>query len=384
MTKIMDIAEFRSRLDNHDISRRDVHKVLASVGLGTAMLPAIPGMARAQDGLGTDTDLMVFTWAGYDVAELAGSYIEKHDALPSFTLWGEEEEAFQKMRAGFRPDIAWPCSYSLKRWWDAGLLANLDTSRLDHWDDVFSSLKTIEGAQIEGEQVFFPLDWGNSSVLFRPDLAPEYAGAENHSWMILFDEKYAGRLGIYDSVDGVFGVVGAVIGAENPFDMTDEELERATEMMRKQRDVLRWYWTDITSVEQGLATGELVASYAWNSSVVELKKQGVEIEYMNPKEGIYTWVCGLVHIATGEGNQDKVYDYLNAVSSVESGIFEITEYGYGHSNKKAFEAVPEETLADLGLTDPETFLSSSRFFSEIPPTTREKYIALFDEIKAGF
>ena len=167
--------------------------------------------------------------------------------------------------------------------------------------------------------------------------------------MILFDEKYAGRLGIYDSVDGVFGVVGAVIGAENPFDMTDEELERATEMMRQQRDVLRWYWTDITAVEQGLATGELVASYAWNSSVVELKKQGVDIEYMNPKEGIYTWVCGLVHIATGEGNVDKVYDYLNAVSSVESGIFEITEYGYGHSNMKAFEAVPAGDLGRFGL-----------------------------------
>ncbi len=383
MSKIMDIQEFRSRLANHDITRRQVHQVLGSVGLASMVLPMVPQAARAE-GLGVDEDIMLFTWAGYEGPELAGSYIEKHDALPSFTLWGEEEEAFMKMRAGFSPDIAWPCTYSLRRWWDAGLLANLDTSRLEHWDDVFPSLKTVEGAQIEGEQVFLPLDWGNSSVLFRPDLAPEYAGAENHSWMILFDEKYAGRLGIYDSIDGVFGVVGAVIGAENPFDMTDEELERATEMMRQQRDVLRWYWTDISSVEQGLATGELVASYAWNSSVVELKKQGVEIEYMNPKEGIYTWVCGLVHIATGDGNVDKVYDYLNAVSSVESGIFEITEYGYGHSNMKAFEAVPQETLDDLGLTDPATFLSSSRFFSEIPPATREKYIALFEEIKAGF
>jgi len=337
MPKIMDVQEFRSRLANHDISRRQVHQVLASVGLATVMLPVVHRPSWAQE-YETDPDLMVFTWSGYDIPEFAGSYIEKWGKMPSFALWGEEEEGFQKMRAGFRPDIAAPCTYSLRRWWDAGLIADLDVSRLEHWDEIFPSLKTVEGAQQEGQQIFLPIDWGNSSVLFRPDLAPEYSGLENNSWLILFDEKYAGRLGIYDSVDGVFGVVGAVIGAENPFDMTDEELAEATELLRKQREVLRWYWTDITAVEQGLATGELVASYAWNSSVLELKNQGVEIE----------------------------------------------NYGYGHCNMKAFEMVPQETLENLGISDPVAFMENSRYFSEIPPATREKYIALFDEIKAGF
>ncbi len=388
MTTHMDIEEFRSRLANRDISRRDIHKVLASAGIATIAIPVVGSHAQEEDAeqgvLETDDDLMVFTWAGYDLPELHTSYIDKHGVTPAFSLWGEEEEGFQKMRAGFQPDIAWPCTYSLRRWHDAGLLEPLDTSRLEHWGDVFPSLKTIEGGIIDGNEVFLPVDWGNSSVLFRPDLAPEYAGAENHSWMILFDEKYAGRLGIYDSVDGVFGVVGAVIGAENPFDMTDEELAEATEWMRKQRDVLRWYWTDITAVEQGLASGELVASYSWNSSVLELKRQGIPVEFMNPKEGIYTWVCGAVHISSGDGSDDKAYDFLNAVSSPETGNYIITQYGYGHSNQKAFETVDQETLDNLGISDPVAFMAGSRYFSEIPAATREKYIQLFDEIKAGF
>ncbi len=387
MTPIMDLEEFRSRLANHDISRRDINRVLASAGVATVAVPLVASHAQDEEDEADyeiDSDLTVFTWSGYDIPELHTSYIDKNGTTPAFTLWGEEEEGFQKMRAGFKPDIAAPCTYSLQRWWDAGLLAPLDTSRLEYWDNVFPALQTVTGAVIEGNQVFLPVDWGNSSVLFRPDLAPEYAGPENHSWKILFDEKYAGRLGIYDSVDGVFGVVGAVIGAENPFDMTDEELEEAAKWMRKQREVLRWYWTDITAVEQGLATGELVASYAWNSSVVELKKQGVEIEYMNPKEGIYTWVCGNVHIATGEGSDDKTYDFLNAMSSPETGEYIITNYGYGHCNQQSFDLVDQSTLDDLGLSDPVAFMKDSRFFDEIRPEVREKYIALFDEIKAGF
>lgn len=170
------------------------------------------------------------------------------------------------------------------------MLDPIDTSRLTNYGDVFPSLKTLPGSQDEtGQDWFIPSDWGNSSVLFRHDLAPEYvdtATEKNESWAILFDEKYAGRLGIFDSVDGVMAVVGSVIGAEDVFNMTDDELEEATKLLRKQREILRFYWTDQSSVEQALAAGELVASYAWNSAVVELKNQGVEITYMNPKEGI--------------------------------------------------------------------------------------------------
>ena len=179
-------------------------------------------------------------------------------------------------------------------------------------------------------------------------------------------------------------VVGSVIGAEDVFDMSEEELERAIEMMRKQREVLRFYWTDASMVEQGLASGELVASYAWNSAVRTLKDQGVNVTYMNPKEGIWTWVCGFVLMADAPGDEDKAYDYIDAWIAPESGKYLIEEYGYGHSNTKAFELVSAEALQERGISDPETMMASSRFFGEIRPDVREKYVRLFEEIKAGF
>jgi spermidine/putrescine-binding protein len=381
MSKKMDIQEFRSRLANRDITRRDMHKVLASVGLGTVAMNFGPNGASAQ-GI-VDDELTVFTWSGYDIPELHPKYTEEHGTSPQYALFGEEEEAFQKMRQGFPVDIAAPCTYSLGRWYDGGLLKPIDTTRLAEWDNVFDSLKNLEGSHQNGVNYFLPLDWGNSSVLFRTDLAPEYMG-ENNSWGILFDEKYANRLGIFDSVDGVFGVVGAYIGAENPFDMTDAELEEATVLMRQQREIMRYYWTDQTTVEQGLATGELVASYAWNSAIKPLKEQGIPVEYMNPKEGIYTWVCGQVLITSGDGDEDKAYDYLNAALDPAVGAWLMENYGYGYSNKKSFDLVSQQTKDDLGFSDPEAFMADARYFREIPPATREKYIALFDEIKAGF
>jgi spermidine/putrescine-binding protein len=207
---------------------------------------------------------------------------------------------------------------------------------------------------------------------------------QEESWNILFDERYEGRLATYDSVDGVLGVVGLVVGAKDPFNMTDAEFERAAEKLRLQRKLMRFYWTDTTAIEQALASGELVASYAWNSSYQNLKKEGVPVAYMKPKEGIYTWVCGFALLANGEGDEDKAYDYLNAVLAPEAGEYLVTAYGYGHCNQKTYDRVPAETLPELGITDPKTHMADGVFFAEIEPKVREKYITLFEEIKAGF
>ena len=195
------------------------------------------------------------------------------------------------MISGYAVDICHPCTASVRKWHDAGLIDPIDTTRLEHWDDIFPSLKTLKGTTANGQNLLVPFDWGNSSVLYRIDLV-DPAFLENESWEILFDDRYADRVAMYDSVDAVMGVAGLVVGAENPFAMTEEELERAMDMLRKQRGLLRFYWTDRTQVQQALASGELIAAYAWNSEYVALKAEGHPVAYATPKEGIYSWVCG--------------------------------------------------------------------------------------------
>ena len=380
MSKQVGPTEFFDNLCAGKLSRRQVNKILAAVGIGMLTVP-VTSRVMAEE-LPLDDELSVFEWSGYDAPDLFRGYIAKHGKIPKFSIYADEEEAKTKLRAGLRADLSHPCVYSTARWRDAGLLKPVDISRLDHYGDIFPSLKTLDGMWKDDQLFFLPGEWGNSSVLFRTDLVDkEYL--EEESWKILFDERYRGRLGIHDSVDGLFGVVGLVVGAHDPFDMTDAELEEATKLMRKQRDLLRFYWTDYRSVEQALASGELVASYAWNNSAKALTEQGLPVKYMNPKEGIYSWVCGLVLLANPPGVEDKAYDYLNAWTAPDTGAYVISSFGFGHSNAKSFDLVPQETLDQLGLSDPKTMMANSKYFEEIEPEVRQKYIELLEEIKAG-
>ena len=170
---------------------------------------------------------------------------------------------------------------------------------------------------------------------------------------------------------------------DSVFAMNDDQLAQVRAKLEEQKPLLRYYWDDMTSMEQSLASGEIVASTGWNESLVRLTQQGLPVKYMNPKEGILTWVCGLSLIEGGTGDEPAAYDFIDAMLDPESGKFLIENWGYGHSNRKSFETVQPARLAELGFSAPADLFSKGLFFTEVEPKLKEKYNALFEEVKSG-
>ena len=368
------------QLATGQMSRRQFNQSLMALGATMVMMP----MGSRSAFAGSDDHPTVFTWEGWDVPELHQPYLAKHGESPNMAIFGDEEEAFAKMRAGFKVDLTQPCTYKVPIWKDAGILDPIDTSRLSTWDDIIPSLKTIPGTYEGNNQYFFPTDWGLTSVLYRADLAPEYV--DNESWGILWDPKYKGRLSMADSlIDGVM-VAAIYIGAKDPFNMTDDEMAKTRAALKEQLPLMRYYWTSPADIEQALASGELVATSAWNSSYAALKKEGLDVRYTSPKEGAMTWVCGFCLMSDHDPAKiDRIYDYLDAYASVESGVFALTEYGYGHGNINAFAKVEQDSpglLKELGYSVNVNETLNAGIF-QAPMGNEPALQAMFEEVKAG-
>ncbi len=373
----MDARKLVDSFRGGQLSRREFSKALSAVGLGMVTLPVAGRSFAAEKPI-------YFGWSGYDDPNFVTSYIEKHGEAPDYTFWGSEDEAFQKMRGGgFRPDVMAPCTYELIKWKNAGLIAALEPERLIHLPDMFESLEDIEGSVIDGQRYFMPIDWGNSTIIYRRDLVGEAWRDENVSWEIFYTDEFRNRLGFYDSAGAIVEISALVLGYDNIFSLTEEQLVEVRKMVAIQRDNMRMYWSDQAEAQQALASGELVASYGWNDAYVSLKSQGIDVGLGIPKEGIFTWCCGLVVHAETEF-VDESYDIINAFASPESGAYEIENWGYGHANKKAFELVPEAVLADRGLSVPEALLDNGIFFQALAPDIEESYIRLWEEVRAGY
>ena len=205
-----------------------------------------------------------------------------------FTAWGDEEEGLTKLQSGFKADIIFPCNYKIKKWYGSGKLAEIDTSRLKNWPKIMDSLKNMDGVMQDGKVVWVPVDWGQTSIVYRTDLAPEYV--DNETWDILWDPKYKGRVAAFDSLVDAVVVAGLMAGIDDMWDYSDEaDVEKTRVKMRELVNQVRFFSNDPTTLEQSIASGEIVAATVWNESVTRLKAQGLPVKYMNPKEGAMTW-----------------------------------------------------------------------------------------------
>ncbi len=360
------------------LSRRDFNKTLSALGLS---IVATPIASRYASAAAAD-QATFFTWGGYDVPEAYGPYIAKHGEPPNFTTFGGSEEALTKMRAGFVVDLSHPCNQAIPRWVATGLFQPLDTSRLSNWSDVMPELWNLEGNVVDGKPYMAPWDWGRTSITYRTDLV-DLQGQEE-SWGILWDERYKGRLGSLASAADAWWCGAIYAGVDFNELATEENFKKVADLMRKQRPLIRTYTDDETTLEQALASGEMVAAMTWDSSAVLLKSQGVPVTFANPKEGALTWVCGVM-MHKDAPQPDKAYDVVDAMLSTESGQWLISENGYGHSNAKSFDLFTDEELAALGLSrNPADVLAAGKFQV---PQTQEFETAMneeFEKIKAGF
>ena len=371
----MNSKDFKAKLSTGTLTRRQVNKILASVGIVSATMSGIGRAAMAA----ADPSLLVFTWSTYDKPNLHPTFIEQHGRSPEFTLFTSNGEARAKVRSGFQPDLAAPSWSHAPFWMSEGLVEPIDTSRLSHWPELFDKMQNLEAGD---EKHYVPWSWGNTAVVYRTDLAPQYV--DNPTWGILWDEELKGKIAVRDAIMGSVLPTGLYAGVKDAYNMTDEDLEVVGALMRKQRDLVKFYWKGEADVQQALASGEIIAATGWNSTYATLKKQGVPVGFMVPKEGMPTWVDGYMMIKGGPAPEQEKYDFLDAVMTPEAGALIIEELGYGAANRLSWDLADPESIATLGIGDVNTAIRESLWSVAVPTEIKNKMVDLLNRVKAGF
>jgi spermidine/putrescine transport system substrate-binding protein len=351
----------------------DRRRLLKLAGLTALAAPGLIRPARAQG-----SGLTVMDWTGYEIPELHGPYIAKHGASPDITVFSDLEEAWQKIAAGFRPDIMHADHWQIPARAATGLFEPWDTSRVANFPNLLPDLVNLPTLQIDGQQIGMPVDWGINSICYREDLV-----TPDESWNALWDPALEGRIAMTAQMNDAVSSAALALGIANPF-VADPEVQAAIEAkLAEQRSLLRFYWTDPTQLSQAMATGEVAIAFAWPAVYKELKAQGLPVRYMRPREGVQAWAQGMLLMADRDGDTQKAYDYLDAWLDASTGRWLIENYGYGHSNRAATEGVDPALLDDLMLADPAATLANSFFIREMPLEVQTTYVAMYERIKAG-
>ena len=354
-------------------------RLAATVALAGALAMSAAAFATAADG-----ELIVFDWSGYEDPAFHPAYVAKHSDSPTFSFFGDEEEAFAKLQAGFKADLAHPCSQNVVKWREAGLLRPLDPAKIAGWNDLVPGIMAMKDltTSADGKTWFLPMDWGNTVVTYRTDKVQD---SEIQSLKAFADPKFKDRVSIGDNVDDAYALASLAIGVKDWTQMTDAQFAEASAFLREVHKNVRFYWTDNTELSQAMAGGEVDLAWAWNETATTLKADNQPVAMKkDTEEGLSTWVCGYVHLKDAPGSAEKAYDYLNAVNAPEVSNFMVADWGYGHGNAKGMAAIDPKVLAEKGYADVDEFVDKTLFQSPVPNELKQKMIAEFEKIKAGY
>lgn len=341
---------------------------------GAASALAISTAAHA-----ADPELLVFDWAGWEFDSVLTDYVAKHGANPTYSFFGDDDEAFQKVSSGFRADVAHPCVASLPRYRAAGLIEPWDTAKIPEFANLAPSfLASTYVTDAEGVW-FIPTDYAYTAIAYNTTEVP----AEDVASLSVFtNPKYKDRISLSDSADDVWSLAFLATGTTDWSNVTDEQFAAAAAWLREAHQNVRAYWSDPSEMSQLMATGEVLVAWSWNDGVALLQAEGFPIGFQrSPAEGAATWYCGYVNMKDGPGSEDKAYDFINSILAHGSAKGLLEELGYAHANNAAMAEISADELK-AAFVDP----IDTTLLAQTPVTAdfREKMINEFELIKSGF
>lgn len=326
-----------------------------------------------------DPELLVLDWAGLEVDALYAAYKEKNGDDPTFSYFGSDEEAFQKVISGFRPDVGHPCSPMVAKYREAGLIEPWDISKIPDYANINPSFLNSTTIQDDGGVWFLPTDWGVTAILYNTE---EVTAEDVASLQVFVDPKFQGRTLLPNGSDDVWPLAYLATGVTDWSAITDEQFAAAAAWLRLANANTRAYWNDPGEVEQFMASGEVVIAWAWNDAAVALANEGHPIAFQREaKEGSSTWYCGFVNFKDQPGNEDKAYDFMNSWLRPDAAVALFDAQGFGHSNTRGMALIAPEKLAKSGLAP-----IAAPIFAQTPkdPALDKRQLAEFEKIKAGF
>src|ERR687890_87674 len=173
------MAGFRSGT----ISRRDLSKLFAALGLTTALGPAIdrnPALAQSNE-------LTMIVWEGYTSDSFTIPWEEANDVNVEATFAGTGDEMFAAMQGsgGATFDMVSALSDLPQRLYDAGLLMEIDTSKLTNYPDLYEQFQRPPYITFDDKLYGVNFSWGPTIILYNPDEVTETPT----SWNALLDEQ---------------------------------------------------------------------------------------------------------------------------------------------------------------------------------------------------
>jgi putative spermidine/putrescine transport system substrate-binding protein len=244
-------------------------------------------------------EVNLVAWAGY-VED--GSTDPKVDWVSDFTketgcdvnvkVGNTSDEMVQLMRTG-QYDAVSASGDATLRLIEGGDVDAVNTDLVPNYADVFPGLKDQPYNSVDGQMYGIPHGRGANLLVWNSDVVKP----DPTSWSVVFDQSgdYSGNVTAYDNpiyiADAALYLMktNPDYGTDNPYELDDDQLQQAVDLLKEQNANIGEYWSDYTKNIQALTNGDTVVGTAWPYNWIAASAENPAIKQTIPDEGSTGW-----------------------------------------------------------------------------------------------
>ena len=330
---------------------------------------------------GKDVKLNVYNWGEYisvDDGE-EGAYdvnaafeeLTGIDVIYSTFSTNEELYAKLKMGGGSQYDVIIPSDYMISRMINEGMLTKLNFDNIPNAQKIMESLQSSEYDPTGEYSV--PYFWGIVGIIYNTTLVDEEDDV--HSWDILWNEKYANNILMFQNSRDTVGIALKRLGYS--FNTTNEsEIRHAAQTLVEQKPLVQAYVMD--EIFDKMIGGEAALAPYYAGDAIVMMQDNPDLAFAVPTGGTNLFVDAMC-IPADSKNQEAAEMYINFMCETLVALKNAEYVGYATPHAEAFTYLDEEMQTSVTYPDDEVMEKAEAYIA-LPSATTSLLDSLWTDI----
>jgi len=317
--------------------------------------------------------LNLIAWAGYvengsndKTVDWVTPFEKATGCKVNATIGNTSDEMLKLMRTGQYDGVSASGDASLRMVF-AGDVAPVNTSLVPNYATISPFLKDKSWNSVNGQMYGIPHGWGANLLMYNTAVVTDAPD----SWAAVFTDagKYKGKVTAYDSPTYIadaalyLSKTKPELGIKDPYSLTSEQLDAATELLKAQKENISEYWSDYTKEVQAFESGTSVIGTTWQVIANTIGTENkVHVNTVLPKEGATGWSDTWM-ISSKAAHPNCMYKWMDWITSPAVNAQVAEYFGEAPAQTKACEHTTQKDFCDIFHATDEKFASQLHYWT---------------------
>jgi spermidine/putrescine transport system substrate-binding protein len=298
----------------------------------------------------------VFNWGDYIHEDVLTMFTEETGINVNYDMYATNEDMYTKIKSGGSEyDVLFPSDYMIEKLIKEDMLAELDFKNIPNISEIDGRFRNP--AYDPDEKYSVPYMWGTLGILYNTTMVDE----EVNSWSILWDEKYADNIFMYDSQRDSIGM--ALLRLGYSLNTTNlDELNEAKATLIAQKPLVRAYMGD--NVKDSMIGGEAALAFVYSGDALFCMEENEDLAYAIPQENTNIFYDGIV-VTKNTKHKAEAEAFINFLCRPDIALMNTEYIGYSTVNAGAYKLLPEEVQNDPVYWTPDDVFARGEVFLDL-------------------